>query len=150
MSERRAILDPGFLGDVQTWEDKTNETIMVLESNSEIFVLLKKFYTNLVTDEAFPDRERKRCRQVVRNFASQLDELIYDTNMQIRRARVLVKIVADRKTIVCSYKHLMMRARRENLTNRSLFNMCRRKLQHGPKSSPSPCMNKPTAAQTKL
>src|SRR5438034_1479374 len=100
MKEARTPPEAGSLGDVQKVEDKTNETIMVLESNAEIMTLLKKFYLDIVEDEDFPDKERKACRHAVKNFVPQLDELIYDTKMQIRRAQVLVKIVADRKTIV--------------------------------------------------
>jgi uncharacterized protein (UPF0147 family) len=88
------------MGSVQEYEDKTNEMIMVLESNANVMAAMVKFYKELVNDEAFPDKFRKTCAQVVQTFAAQVDELTYDTNTQIARARILSKIVADRKIIV--------------------------------------------------
>ncbi|KXH29940.1 hypothetical protein CSIM01_13816 [Colletotrichum simmondsii] len=101
-------LDSESLGNVQEWEDKTNETIMVMGSNSDILTLLRKFYKELVEDQNFPSSELTACKQAVNDFAFQLDEIIYDTQMQISRAKVLVKIVADRKAILI--QHLQTQA----------------------------------------
>ncbi|KAK1528149.1 hypothetical protein CPAR01_12707 [Colletotrichum paranaense] len=101
-------LDSESLGNVQEWEDKTNETIMVMGSNADILTLLRKFYKELVEDQNFPSGELKACKQAVKDFAFQLDEIIYDTQMQISRAKVLVKIVADRKAILI--QHLQTQA----------------------------------------
>lgn len=100
-------LDSESLGNVQEWEDKTNETIMVMGSNADILTLLRKFYKELVEDQNFPSSELKACKQAVNDFAFQLDEIIYDTQMQISRAKVLVKIVADRKAIVRGSIHVL-------------------------------------------
>ncbi|KXH26373.1 hypothetical protein CNYM01_05261 [Colletotrichum nymphaeae SA-01] len=101
-------LDSESLGSVQEWEDKTNETIMVMGSNADILTLLKKFYKELIEDQNFPSSELRACKQAVNDFAFQLDEIIYDTQMQISRAKVLVKIVADRKAILI--QHLQAQA----------------------------------------
>lgn len=85
---------------MQRWEEKTNETITAMESNVLIMALLSKFYTDLVHDEHFPEAEKQSCQLSVRQFAFQLEELTRDTRMQITRANVLVRTVADRKTIV--------------------------------------------------
>ncbi|OHE90944.1 hypothetical protein CORC01_13753 [Colletotrichum orchidophilum] len=96
-------LDSESLGIVQEWEDKTNETIMVMESNADILTMLRKFYMELVKDQNFPSSELQAGTQAVNDFASQLNEMIYDTQMQISRAQVLVKIVADRKAILIQH-----------------------------------------------
>lgn len=93
-------LDPGSLGGVQRWEEKTNDTIMAMESNISIMTLLQRFYRGLVRDDDFPAKERQFCLRAVKDFSFQLDELICETQMQISRAKILVKIVADRKAIV--------------------------------------------------
>lgn len=93
-------LDPGSLGGVQRWEEKTNDSIMAMESNANILKLLQRFYRDLVRDDDFPSKARRICQQAVKNFCLQLEELICETQMQISRAKILVRTVADRKTIV--------------------------------------------------
>lgn len=97
----KSKLDTGDLFLVQEYEDKTNETVMVLESNADNMESLLNFYLSVVEDEEFPVGERNSCGSSVKRFCSQLHELIYDIKMQIRRAKVLVKTVSDRKAIVC-------------------------------------------------
>ncbi|KAF0321691.1 hypothetical protein GQ607_011022 [Colletotrichum asianum] len=102
LKEKRHIetLDPGLLSEMQRWEEKANENIMVMESNVKIMTLLQRFYKELVNDEDFPKNQRRPYRQAVKNFAFQLDEIICDTRMQIDRGKVLVKILADRKAVL--------------------------------------------------
>lgn len=94
---------------MQRLEEKTNDTIMAMESNVSIMTLLQSFYRGLVMDDDFPAKERHYCVRVVKDFSFQLEELICETQMQISRAKVLVKIVAGRKTII-SAKHLTLLA----------------------------------------
>lgn len=96
----RSKLDTSDLFQVQEYEDKTNEAVMVLESNADNMESLLNFYLLLVEDEEFPVESLAPCRQSLKQFSSQLRELIYDVNMQIKRAKVLVKTVSDRKSIV--------------------------------------------------
>ncbi|KAF5511302.1 hypothetical protein CGCS363_v002438 [Colletotrichum siamense] len=96
-------LDPGSLGSVQRWEEKTNDTIMAMESNANIMKLLQRFYRDLVKDDDFPSKARRLCQQAAKSFCLQLDELICETQMQISRAKVLIRTVADRKTILIQH-----------------------------------------------
>ncbi|KAF4841954.1 hypothetical protein CGCSCA4_v009097 [Colletotrichum siamense] len=100
-------LDPGSLGGVQRWEEKVNSTLMAMESNVKIMKLIQKFYKDLVKDEHFPQRERRACQSAVKDFVFQLEELICETQMQVSRAQVLLKILSDRKTILI--QHLQAR-----------------------------------------
>jgi hypothetical protein len=88
------------MGEVQGLEDDVNTAIVVLESNAEIMTRLRNFYQALVEEAEFPSVERDACRHYVRNFASQMDEIIYEHNMQISRGKAIAKLVADRKQIV--------------------------------------------------
>ncbi|KAK1689034.1 hypothetical protein BDP55DRAFT_426919 [Colletotrichum godetiae] len=85
------------LGQVQKWEDKTNETVMIMASNVSILKLLREFYKGLVRDDDFPNRERWACQQEVSNYALQVDEVIDEAEMLVSRAKVLVKVIANRK-----------------------------------------------------
>ncbi|KAF4900346.1 hypothetical protein CGCF415_v010125 [Colletotrichum fructicola] len=105
LKEKRHIetLDLGLLSEMQRWEEKANENIMVMESNVKIMTLLQRFYKELVNDEDFPRNQRRPGRQAVKNFAFQLDEIICDTRMQIDRGKILVKILADRKAVLIQH-----------------------------------------------
>lgn len=84
---------------VQEYEDKVNETLMVLESNIKICTSLQTSYTDLVEDKNFPQNEKKSCRSAVQKFSEQVQEYIFDLQMQADRARVLSKIASGRKTL---------------------------------------------------
>ncbi|KZL78222.1 hypothetical protein CT0861_07799 [Colletotrichum tofieldiae] len=96
-------LEPESLSDVQNWEERTNDTIMAMESNVNILRLQQNFYRDIVKDDSFPRKEQRGCQQTVKSHNSQLEELICETQMQIIRAKVLVKTVADRKTILIQH-----------------------------------------------
>lgn len=83
---------------MQHYEDKTNEAIMILEANVDVLTSLRKFYERLIENAEFP--LGNSCRDGVLAFAVQLDDMIHDSKMQIARAKVLVRITADRKSLV--------------------------------------------------
>ncbi|KAK1977648.1 hypothetical protein LZ30DRAFT_251940 [Colletotrichum cereale] len=96
-------LEPESLSDVQNWEERTNDAIMAMESNINILKLQQKFYGDLVKDDDFPQPEKKGCTKAVASYDSQLEELVCETQMQIVRAKLLVKMVSDRKTILIQH-----------------------------------------------
>lgn len=70
---------------------------MILEANNDIMKSLGNFYDGLLKNDAFDDHLKRDCREDIRDFVAQIDDMIYEANMQIRRAKLLVKITADRK-----------------------------------------------------
>lgn len=104
----KSKLDTSDLFQVQEYEDKTNEAVMVLESNADNMKSLLNFYLSLVEDEEFPAELRTPCRQGLKRFSSQLRELVYDVAMQTRRAKVLVKTISDRKSIVNCIRRIII------------------------------------------
>ncbi|KAK7911646.1 hypothetical protein PG985_014127 [Apiospora marii] len=102
--DQQSPVDTDPLLVVQEYEDKTNETIMALESNADNLESLSRFYADLVHDENFPTIERGACTKAVKKACSQIRELVYETRMQVRRANILVKTIADRKTILIQSK----------------------------------------------
>lgn len=75
---------------------------MTLESNADNLASLSEVYTFIVQHESFPIAERRTCENEARTFSSRITELVYDLKMQMRRAKVLTKIMADRKAMVCT------------------------------------------------
>lgn len=71
---------------------------MILEANAHILTSLRKFYKQLLGNQDFD--LQNTCREDVLVFASRIDDMICDLNMQIARAKLLVQITSDRKNLV--------------------------------------------------
>jgi hypothetical protein len=100
---RGISVDPSTLVRVQEEEESVNQILMVLESNADTMERLRDFYKLLVKQGGrFPgDGIRKvSCGDEVQKFASELDEIIHDIQMQATRAKILSKLIKDRKNIV--------------------------------------------------
>jgi len=91
---------PKDLQAVQHYEDKANEAMMVLEANVEVLLSLQGFYERLVKRKDFPKPLRDSCEEGLLNFVAQLQDRIYDSKMHISRTKLLVRITADRKSLV--------------------------------------------------
>ena len=89
---------PSDLQLIQGYEDKTNEAVMIMESNVEVLNSLGQFYENLIQN---PDFDlRTSCCKDIRRFTWQLEDIKYETKMQVKRANLLARIIGDRKVLV--------------------------------------------------
>ena len=96
--EAQLMYTTKHLQSVQHWEDKTHEAVMIFEANTDVLTSIRKFYERLVEHPEFPLTQA--YIEHVKTFARQVDEMIYDSKMQIARAKVLVRITENRKTMV--------------------------------------------------
>ncbi|KAF2811554.1 uncharacterized protein BDZ99DRAFT_414029 [Mytilinidion resinicola] len=110
---------PHHIQDLQQWEDKTNEVIMVLEANVEVMRSLRDFYTAIFKKRDFPNALKDECMDDLHGFAAQIDSMIYDLRMQIARAVLFVKITNDRKELVKTHLQTQATERMERL-NRNM------------------------------
>ncbi|KAI4941153.1 hypothetical protein J4E91_010944 [Alternaria rosae] len=101
--------------DLQYWQDKANEAVMVLEANAKILTTLRKFYSNLIAHKDFPDTLKTSCEDQLSAFFSQLDEITAEFDMQLARAKLLVKIISDRKQLVLQHLQSQVSDRTEKL-----------------------------------
>ncbi|KAB2100402.1 hypothetical protein AG0111_0g11465 [Alternaria gaisen] len=101
--------------DLQHWQDKTNEAVMVLEANAKILRTIRKFYSNLVVRKDFPSTLKTACEDHLYAFFSQLDEITSEFDMQLARAKLLVSIIGDRKQLVLQHLQTQVSDRTEQL-----------------------------------
>ena len=94
----KKIHTPDDLQSLQSYEDKINEAIMILHANIDVLAALRKYYECLLKHKDFP--MKKDCREDVLSFAAQINDMIYNSKLQISRARLLVRIASDRKSLV--------------------------------------------------
>jgi hypothetical protein len=97
----RYKFEPKHVQDVHSHEEKINVAIMLLEANVSILKMLKEFYERLVVDENFPWKET--CKDHVKAFSDQLNVMVYNLEMEISRAKLLNRIIADRKALVTNF-----------------------------------------------
>jgi hypothetical protein len=76
---------------------------MVLEANADVLKSLRDYYNKRLLDHKYFEL-KTTCHQDIEEFATQLDDMLYDSKMQVARAKVVVKITADRKNLVRYYK----------------------------------------------
>lgn len=89
---------PEDLQTVHQFEEKILEAIMVLEANIDVLEALRKYYLSLLSNKDFT--MRRDCVAAVRAFASQINDAMYDLKMQNSRAKLLVRITSDRRSLV--------------------------------------------------
>jgi hypothetical protein len=89
---------PDHLQTVQDYEERTNIAIMILEANVDVMTSLRNFYERLMRNRDFPLTDA--CGEDIVAFTVRLDEMIYDSKMHIRRAKLLTRVTADRKNLV--------------------------------------------------
>lgn len=107
--------EPWDIQDLQHWQDKTNEVVMVLEANANILRSLHKFYTDVAVRKDFPTTLRIACEDDLNTFLSQLESITDDFDMQIARAKLLVNIISDRKELVLQHLQSQASERTEQL-----------------------------------
>lgn len=100
---------PSNIQDLQWFQDSTNEVIMVLESNIEIFSALINFYKGLADNPHFPlssmrAQAQTSCAEDVASFCSQVEDMASDLRLQIGRSRMLLKLSSDRRELVSLLK----------------------------------------------
>jgi hypothetical protein len=99
--------------------DRTNETIMVIESNLWIISRLLDFYQSLLTNRSFISATNsatqatsqtdeaptvdQRVSEAIALFVMQLESMASDMGMHISRAKLLVLVARDRNTLVSSF-----------------------------------------------
>lgn len=89
------------LRDVQSIEDKTNEAIFVLNANIDVLRELKDYYHDLVVSPENAKYFTCNHKRSIERLGKQITIIINDQRMQITRAGALVRMLADRKALVC-------------------------------------------------
>jgi hypothetical protein len=89
---------PEDLQSVEHYEEKTHEAIMILEANIEAMRSLRAFYEKLSGSSSFS--LAGVCGNDVNTFATQINDMMYESTTHKSRAELLVRIVVNRKGLV--------------------------------------------------
>ncbi|KAI1209586.1 uncharacterized protein F4807DRAFT_97684 [Annulohypoxylon truncatum] len=107
------IYTPPDIQDLQIWEERTRQVIMALESNADIMFSLVMFYRRLTEDKNFP--LEKSCYSDICYFGNQVENIISDFRMQIKRAELLIRTISDRRQLVIQHLQSQSAYRAESL-----------------------------------
>jgi hypothetical protein len=94
------------LQNVQFLEDKVNEAIQVFKANSNILKEIRSFYGSTLQNGDLPKELLANCSRELARFERRITGIINDTLMHQSRAETLLRLLADRKSLVCPHHQL--------------------------------------------
>lgn len=88
---------------IQFIEEQANETLLVLKTNMNVLTELTEHYSSVMQSEGCPQEIKQHCRGLFAHFESRVVSTQHDLRMQQSRVETLLRILADRKTLVCIF-----------------------------------------------
>jgi len=88
------------LQDVQSYEEKARELLLVVRSNIKIVTSIKDYYMELVGSPDFPDDIKVGSTRKIKNFEKTVLSIVNDLEMQHSRASMLLSTLTNRKGLV--------------------------------------------------
>jgi hypothetical protein len=93
----------GDLQRIQFIEEKANETLLVLKTNANVLAELRDYYSSMMKSEDCPQDLRQQCKGSFARFESRVGSVQHDLLMQQSRLETLLRLLGDRKTLVCHF-----------------------------------------------
>lgn len=88
------------LQDIHDLEEKANETKLVLKLNLNICKQISEFYRSLFDNREIPNIIEENCEGDLIRFERRIKNIECQTNAQVLRVKALLRLIADRKTLV--------------------------------------------------
>jgi hypothetical protein len=85
---------------VQFLEEKTNETLLVLDANIIVLCDVKRTYRDLLAREEWPESLKGDCERSITKFETTTASVIRDLRMQHARVQMILRTLVDRKSLV--------------------------------------------------
>lgn len=86
---------------IQSLEEKTNDTLLVLEMNANVLSDLQQEYRSIARSEDWPDELKLKCKGDISRFERRVSSVINDLKMQRSRLETLLRLLGQRKSLVC-------------------------------------------------
>jgi hypothetical protein len=90
----------GDLQRIQFIEEQANEAVLVLKTNRNVMTELRDYYSWVIQSEDCPPDVKQHCRDRFARFESRIAGGQHDLRMQESRVETLLRLLADRKTLV--------------------------------------------------
>lgn len=104
IEEKRENSHEGFsfsdLQRIQFMEEQANETLLVLKTNWNVMAELREYYTSVSHSDGCAQDIKQHCKDSFTRFESRIASLHADLRMEQSRVETLLRLLADRKTLV--------------------------------------------------
>ena len=87
--------------EAQLTGDKVNEALLVLESNISVLTQIQEHYHTVSQSEHCTKELDRNCRIQLERFDNGISRITNELRMQHSRAAALLRLVSDRKDVVC-------------------------------------------------
>ena len=94
---------------IQFIEEKANETLLVLKANITVLTELRQHYRSLLESENWPPELGLKCKCEIERFEKRVSHIENDLRMQQSRTETLLRLLADRKSLVIVRSSLFLR-----------------------------------------
>ncbi|KAL9023774.1 MAG: hypothetical protein Q9196_006980 [Gyalolechia fulgens] len=81
-------------------EESTNETVLVLKINLSVCEQISSFYRSLLDNEELPAATIHNCQDDIFRFERRIQAVRSQMSAQILRSEALLRLIADRKTLL--------------------------------------------------
>lgn len=88
--------------DYNSLKKRADEAILVLHANINVLTELKQHYRLLTDSEDWPEELRSQCKADIARFNRRVTHIENDLGKQRLRAETLVRLLANRKSLVKS------------------------------------------------
>lgn len=86
---------------IQFISEKVNETLLVLKINVNVLTELRQYYRSVCESDGWPDGLKLKCKGDFSRFERRIIIVEKDLRMQQSRGETLIRLAADRKSLVC-------------------------------------------------
>ena len=91
---------------IQHIQEKVNETLLVIKVNIDILTELRQHYRSIRESNGWPQELMLKCERDMFRFEKRVIAVESDFRMQQSRSETLVRLLADRKSLVCDDRWL--------------------------------------------
>jgi hypothetical protein len=89
------------LQQVQLIEEKMSEVLLVLDSNTHVLTEMNGYYDSVVKLDEWPEELSDACKPDVARFSKRIVSTIKELRMHHARAKTMLRLLKERKTLVC-------------------------------------------------
>ena len=86
---------------IQFIQEKTNDALLVIKVNIDVLTELRQHYLSICESDGWPRGLKLKCERDVLRFEKRVVAVEKDLRMQQSRSETLLRLLGDRKSLVC-------------------------------------------------
>ena len=103
------------LQSIEAIEERANEALLVMTLNSSVLSALAHHYTSVMESASCPYELKTKCSIDLKQFVNRISDISAEYQIQRARVETLLRLLADRKALVCIYSCVMTKKLMQNM-----------------------------------